>query len=171
MRTANERLQSEVLDELRWDPAVDVSAIGVTAVDGVVTLYGDVDSWQMKAAAVDAAARVPGVRAIAERLTFRCPGSLLHSDSDVARQVADVLRQAGCVATIKAHVQDGDVRLEGFADWPFQREAAEAALAVARPRLSGIRTITNDVVVSRPATLPSVLDRPGRFRAPARAAV
>lgn len=29
MRNANERLQSEVLDELRWDSHVDVSAIGV----------------------------------------------------------------------------------------------------------------------------------------------
>jgi len=159
MRTANERLQTEILDELRWDPEVDVSAIGVTADDGIVTLYGEVGSWQMKIATIDAAARVPGVRAVAEHLTFRCPGSLLHTDTDLAREIAEVLRQAGCPPTIKVEVHDGDARLDGFADWPFQRQMAEAAVTKARPRLWALKTITNDVVVSKPTTLPSVLAR------------
>ena len=157
MRTANERLQTEVLDELRWDPEVDVSAIGVTAADGVVTLYGEVSSWQMKIATIDAAARVAGVRALAEHVTFRCPGSLLHTDTDLAREIADVLHQAGCPSTIKVEVHDGDARLEGFVDWPFQRRMAEESVAKARPRLSALKAVTNDVVVSKPATLPSVL--------------
>jgi osmotically-inducible protein OsmY len=159
MRTADERLQSEVLDELRWDPSVDASAIGVTAADGVVTLYGEIPSWEMKLDTIAAAARVPGVRALAEHLTFRCPGSLLHTDTDLAREIADVLRQAGCPPTIKVEVHDGDARLDGFADWPFQRQMAEAAVNKARSRLSDLRTFSNDVVVSKPTTLPRVLAR------------
>jgi osmotically-inducible protein OsmY len=170
MCAANERLQSEVLDELRWDPQVDVSAIGVTAIAGVVTLYGEVPSWPTKAAAVDAATRVRGVRAVAEHLTVHCPGSMLHSDTDLARDVADVLRQARCAATIKVQVHDGEVRLEGFVDWPFQRGAAEAAVVSAPPRLFGLKRVANDIVVSRPATLPSILDRTQPFRDIARVA-
>jgi osmotically-inducible protein OsmY len=164
MRTANERLQNEVLDELRWDPEVDVSAIGIAASDGVVTLYGEVPSWTMKVAAADAAARVDGVRAVAERLTLRCPGSLRRTDTELARDIARTLRQAGCPPSIKAHVQNGDLRLEGFVDWPFQRDGAESALADARPRLSGLRNVSNDIIVSQPATLPTVLDRPAGVR-------
>jgi osmotically-inducible protein OsmY len=147
-----------------------VSAIGVAAADGVVTLYGEVPSWPMKVAAVDAATRVAGVRAVAERLMLKYPGSLRHTDTDVAREVVDVLRLAQCATTIKAHVQDGALRLEGFVDWPFQRQSAEAAIASARPRLYGLKSIANDIIVSQPATLPSVLDRPGWFRRAAQTA-
>jgi osmotically-inducible protein OsmY len=170
MQTANERLQNEVLDELRWDPQVDVSAIGVTANDGIVTLYGEVPSWPMRVAAIDAAARVAGVRAVAEQLILKYPGSRHRTDTDLAREVADVLRRAQCPTTIKAHVQDGDVRLEGFADWAFQRQTAEVAVANARAGLCGLKTVANDIIVSQPATLPTVRDRPGRFRSGARIA-
>jgi osmotically-inducible protein OsmY len=164
MRTANERLQNEVLDELRWDPDVDVSAIGIAASDGVITLYGEVPTWTMKVAAADAAARVHGVRAVAERLTVRCPGSLRRTDTELARDIAGALRQAGCPVSIKAHVQNGDLRLEGFVDWAFQRDGAQAAVADARTHLPDLKNISNDIIVSRPATLPTVLDRPDPVR-------
>jgi osmotically-inducible protein OsmY len=157
MRMSNERLQRHVLDELRWDPQVDASAIGVAADDGVVTLFGEVPSSSMKLAAAAAAERVTGVRAVAERLTLKCPGSLRRTDTDLARDIADVLGRAGIPSSIKARIDDGELRLEGFVDWAFQRENAEAAVVTARPRLRGLRTITNDIVVSRPMTLPCVL--------------
>jgi osmotically-inducible protein OsmY len=153
---SNETLQRYVLEELRSDPQVDASAIGVAADDGVVTLFGEVPS-SMKLAATAAAERVAGVRAVAERMTLKCPGSLRRTDTDLAREAADVLLRAGIPASIKARVDDGELRLEGFADWAFQREKAEAAIAMAQPPLRGLRTITNDVVVSRPMTLPCVL--------------
>jgi osmotically-inducible protein OsmY len=118
----------------------------------------------MKVAAADAAARVAGVRAVAERLTVQCPGSLRRTDTGLAHEVADALRQAGCPDSIKAHVHNGDLRLEGFVDWPFQRHAAEAAIARARRRLTGLMSVSNDIIVSRPATLPGVLHRPVSVR-------
>ncbi len=164
MRAANERLQSEVIDELRWDPDVDVAAIGVAVADGVVTLFGDVPSWAMKTGAVDAAGRVAGVRAIADRIVVKYPASLCRTDSDLAREIAGVLRDAKCATTIRARVEDGDLRLEGFVDWPFQRDGAAAALAAARTRLRGLKHVANDIIVSEPATLPSVLDEPWRLK-------
>jgi osmotically-inducible protein OsmY len=36
--TKDEQIQSDVLNELKWDPKVEASDIGVTVQDGAVTL-------------------------------------------------------------------------------------------------------------------------------------
>jgi osmotically-inducible protein OsmY len=110
----------------------------------------------MKISAIDAAGRVAGVRAIADCLTLKVPGCLRRTDTDLASEIADVLRQEACAATVKAHVQDGEVRLEGFVDWPFQRDCAETAIANARARLHGLKRVANDIIISQPSTLPSL---------------
>jgi len=66
------KLQHEVMDELEWEPSVNVEHIGVTVRDGVVTLAGHVESLAEKLAAEKAALRVRGVRALAQPLcSFR----------------------------------------------------------------------------------------------------
>jgi osmotically-inducible protein OsmY len=37
-------LKKVVLEELSWEPSVDAAHIGVTARDGVITLFGHVDN-------------------------------------------------------------------------------------------------------------------------------
>ena len=37
MRTSDDQLQRDVLEELRWDPSIGRAEIGVVARDGVVT--------------------------------------------------------------------------------------------------------------------------------------
>ena len=55
----------EVIQELRWDPQVtDPDAIGVAVKDGAVTLTGAVSTYAQKFAAVRAASRVYGVKAV-----------------------------------------------------------------------------------------------------------
>lgn len=63
---SQERLQSDVVAELAFDPMVDSSAIAVTATgEGVVTLRGTVPEFRQKRAAEKAAKRVAGVKAVA----------------------------------------------------------------------------------------------------------
>mgnify|MGYP001405721693 CR=1 FL=1 len=64
----DEEIQQDVLDELDWDPEVEVTDIGVTVHDGVVTLTGTVDSFLKKWAAERAALRVEGVRAVVNHI-------------------------------------------------------------------------------------------------------
>jgi len=59
------QLQSDVLDELNWDPAVNAAQIRVEVKDGLVTLAGRVESFAEKSAAEWAAKRVSGVKALA----------------------------------------------------------------------------------------------------------
>jgi osmotically-inducible protein OsmY len=61
-------LADAVRTELQWDPKVDPAHIGVSAVDGAVTLTGYVASFPQEHAAVHAAERVHGVRAVADEL-------------------------------------------------------------------------------------------------------
>ena len=64
-------LQQDVMNELKWEPTVKAAEIWVTVKDGVVTLSGYVDSYVKKWAAERAAARVFGVRAVAEAIEVR----------------------------------------------------------------------------------------------------
>ena len=43
-------IQNNVISELKWEPSVDASKIGVSVRDGVVTLSGYVDTFIEKTA-------------------------------------------------------------------------------------------------------------------------
>ena len=68
-------LQRDVLEELKWEPSVDAAHIGVSVKEGVVTLSGHVSSYAEKYAAERAAKRVYGVKAVANELEVKLPGS------------------------------------------------------------------------------------------------
>jgi len=62
---SDSQIREEVIQELRWDPQVtDPDAIGVAVKDGAVTLAGAVSAYAQKFAAVRAASRVYGVKAV-----------------------------------------------------------------------------------------------------------
>lgn len=67
------QLQTDVLDELQWDPDVDATQIGVTVKDGIVTLAGKVSVYAEKFEAEQAAKRVYGVRAVANDIEVQVP--------------------------------------------------------------------------------------------------
>ena len=67
------QLRQHILDELEFEPSVNAAHIGVAVDRGVVTLTGHVSSYTEKLAAVKAARRVKGVRAIAEEIEVRFP--------------------------------------------------------------------------------------------------
>ena len=92
MTKTDAQLQRDVIEELRWDPSVGTAEVGVAATNGVVTLSGQVNSYAKKFAAVRAAERVAGVRAIAEDVNVVLPMSLKRTDTDVAHSVASTLK-------------------------------------------------------------------------------
>jgi osmotically-inducible protein OsmY len=138
-------LQQDVMNELQWEPTLKAAEIGVAVKDGVVTLSGYVDSYVKKWAAERAAARVFGVRAVAEEIQVRYPGSLQRSDEDIARAVANVLEWNVLVPhdRVKVQVQDGVVTLNGEVDWGYQKFAAEEAVRY----LMGIIWLSNQITV------------------------
>jgi len=58
-------------EELKWEPQVTASQIGIQVKDGVITLSGEVSSYAEKWNAERAAQRVSGVNALAADLKVK----------------------------------------------------------------------------------------------------
>ena len=150
MKTDSE-LQQDVMDELQWEQSIKAAEIGVSVRDGVVTLSGYVDSYIKRWAAQRVAARVFGVKSVAEELDVRLPGSLKRSDKDLAQVASNALEWNVAVPhdRIKVQVQDGVVSLIGEVDWWYQKDAAEDAVR----KLVGVVRVSNRITI-KPAVKP-----------------
>jgi osmotically-inducible protein OsmY len=149
-----ETMQLDVLDELAWDPAVDSSAIGVTAIEGIVTLTGEVSSYAEKLAAGKAALRVTGVKALVDNLMVRIKPPQLHDDELLAEAASTALRWSIVVPSnaVSVTVEHGWIKLTGAVPWFFQSRAAEEAVR----SLSGVKGVVNQIMV-KPLVTPSDL--------------
>jgi len=150
MKTDRE-LQQDVLEELRWEPAVKATDIGATVKDGVVTLEGTVDSYAEKWAAERAVKRVFGLKALAVEIEVKLPGSSERSDADIARAAENALEWDVSVPEgIKVTAEKGFLTLEGEVNWEFQRSAAERAVNY----LTGVKGVSNEITV-KPKVAPT----------------
>jgi osmotically-inducible protein OsmY len=143
---SDKQLQQDVLDDLKWDPSVDCSKIGVAAGGGVVTLTGSVPSYFQKQNTERIVKRVAGVRAVANDIEVRLPSSTERNDADIATAALNALKWDTSVPeeNVKLSVSKGWVTLEGKVDWNYQRESAEKAVE----KLTGVKGVTNRVSVA-----------------------
>ena len=144
------QIQQDVLAELRWDARVQPTEVGVAVKDGVVVLTGWLDSYSKKWAAEQAARRVRGVKAVANDIEVRIPGSSERTDADIAAAAARALEWDVMVPAdkIKVTVSKGWVTLEGEVEWQYQRDAAERDVR----RLVGVKGVTNLIKLAPRAT-------------------
>jgi len=148
------QIQQDVLAELRWDARVQPNEVGVAVKDGVVTLTGWLDSFTKKWAAEQAALRVRGVKAVANDIEVRLPGSSERTDADIAAAAARALEWDVMVPAnkIKVTASKGWLTLEGEVEWQYQREAAERDVR----RLVGVKGVSNLIKIV-PRTTPTDL--------------
>lgn len=151
MRSDSE-IKRDVEEELKWNPMVDATDIGVAVKEGVVTLAGFVKSFVEKIEAEEAAKRVAGVVGIANDLEVRLPVVDERPDPEIAREAVSALKSRLPLTAehIKVIVKNAWITLEGEAEWRYQREMAERAMR----RLRGVRGLTNLIKV-RPTTPPA----------------
>ncbi len=134
-------LKNAVLAELSWIPSVSSTHIGVGVADGAVTLSGEVDSFPEKLLAGKAAARVRGVRAVAQEITVRS-GWGAANDTDIAREAGEAVHRAVDVPeTVHVAVRNHVVTLSGTATWNHEREAAGRAVRY----LKGVTGVLNTI--------------------------
>jgi osmotically-inducible protein OsmY len=139
------QLQSDVEQELRWEPSVHAEQIGVSVKSGVVELDGNVDSYYEKWAAERAAMRVSNVKAVASEIKVELPSSATRSDEDIARTAMNHLEWNYSVPnTVKVQVTDGLVTLQGTTEWRYQKDEAERSVRA----LKGVKGVFNDIVVT-----------------------
>jgi osmotically-inducible protein OsmY len=142
-------LADAVTAELEWDTRVNPVAIRVSAKDGAVRLSGHVHSYPEKWAAVRAAERVYGVRAVADDIDVTLPSGVARDDREIAAEIARQRSSTTWIPeSIEVEVTKGHVTLHGDVQWPSQREDVVRAIR----HLKGVRGVSNHITVSaRPA--------------------
>lgn len=148
------QVQQDVHTELKWEPAVDATRIGVEVTDGIVTLAGHVDSYAEKWAAERAAQRVAGVSGLAVEIEVRLPGTSRREDADIARSAENVLAWSSFLPSdcVKVMVEDGWVTLTGQVAWDFERRGAASSIR----QLLGV-TGVSDQITLKPKEVTSVV--------------
>ena len=139
------QIQTDALQELKWDPSITHEHIGVAVSDGIVTLSGTVPSYIEKSSAEKAVQRVGGVKAVVEKIEVKVPGSYHRDDQDIAKAIIDQFRWHTQVPDdlVKTRVENGWVELTGDVEWDYQRSAAENAIR----GLTGVKGITNKITI------------------------
>ena len=142
---SDSQIKKEVLEELKWEPSVNATHIGVEVTDGVVTLAGHVATYAEKWHAEDAVQRVTGVRALAVEIDVVITGVSERTDSDIAASIAQTLGWMTNLPTQAIHVmvEKGWVTLTGEVDWDFQRRAATRGIRY----LMGVTGVSDQVTL------------------------
>ena len=145
-------IKRDVEAELRSDPRIDATDIGVAAKDGVVTLSGFVKRYTDKFEAEAAAKRVAGVVGVANDIEVRIPTIDQRPDPEIARDAVAAIKSRLPYSGehIKVLVSKGWITLEGEVEWRYQREEAERAVR----RLKGVSGVINSIKVE-PRVTPS----------------
>lgn len=139
------QIQRDVMDELKWEPYLNASQIGVAVSNGIVTLSGQVDSYSKKLSAEKAAKRVSGVKAIAEDIQIGVSPAFRKTDTEIAEAILGALKWHSALQEekIKIKVEDGIVKLDGEVEWEYQRNNAKVAIE----NLTGVRSVINLITV------------------------
>jgi osmotically-inducible protein OsmY len=145
--TTDRTIEEAVMLELDWDPEVNAGHVAVSAKDGAVVLTGYTPSYAERRAAVRAAERVYGVRAVADELAVKLADASVCSDAEVAETISRQL-QANTVVpdTVKVEVRDGHVTLRGSVEFSHQRDAAERPIDLVR----GVYGVRNLIAIKPP---------------------
>ena len=136
--------QELVLEALEREPGIDAAQIGVSVLDGVVTLRGRVATIRQKWLAERTARHCASVRAIANDLEV---AHVDTSDAVIAQAVADAIEWDSAIPAgrVKATIRNGWVTLNGTTTWQFQRAAAERAVR----QVAGVKGVANSIVVEQ----------------------
>lgn len=142
---ANRELRDRVESQLRWEPEVTSTDIGVAAEDGVVTLTGIVGNYTEKLAAERAAEKTFGVKGVANDLEVSPLFKI--TDTDIATTAVKALEMRVNVPKdrVKVIVKNGFIYLDGSVDWNFQKDAAAGAVA----HLAGAKGVINNITIKQ----------------------
>jgi osmotically-inducible protein OsmY len=143
----DQKIQQDVLDQLKWNPLLKASEIGVAVKNGIVTLSGQVNTYQKKVEAEKEAKKVAGVKAIAEEIQVGISPLFKKTDPDIAEAIINALKWNTSIPeeTLKVKVEEGIVTLEGDVEWAFQRKSAEEAVV----NLAGVRSVINNIKIKQ----------------------
>ena len=134
-----------MLSELKYEPSVNVTDIGVLVKNGTVTLNGYATSAVEKWEAVRVTKRVVGVKAIADDIEIKLSESFINTDSDIAATAIHHIDWFTTIprGSVKVTVRNGWITLDGEVDWQYLKIAAGHFLH----HLSGVKGVSNEISI------------------------
>jgi osmotically-inducible protein OsmY len=154
MNKSDSQLQKDIIEELKWEPSVNETNIGVEVKDGIVTIAGHVDSYAEKLHAEKAALRVSGVRAVAVEIDVKLQSHAKRTDGDIALAVKNMLDWNVFLPkdSIKVMVENGWVTLTGIVNSDYQRMTASLSIRY----LTGVTGVSNEVAIKPKVSVSTV---------------
>jgi osmotically-inducible protein OsmY len=156
MHKPNNLLESDVREELDWDPRFDDSRVIVKANDGTVTLTGAVDTYYDSMLATNDAWGIGGVKSVDDQLMVGLVGGDI-ADADLAADCLEALDRDRLVpkGTVNVVAVDGWVTLTGEVRRHYQRQAANLDVS----RVNGVLGVTNNITLTKDAMPGDVVAR------------
>ncbi|QRM90818.1 BON domain-containing protein [Lacinutrix sp. WUR7] len=143
-------IKNDVLTELKWQPNIEETEIGVTVNNGIVTLTGMVSNLPKKTAIENAVKRISGVKAVAEEIKVKYTDSDKKSDIEIAKAAISALEWNASVPSedIIVTVEDGIIYLTGELEWEYQKSFAKRTIE----HLYGVKEVINNIDVKPKVT-------------------
>jgi osmotically-inducible protein OsmY len=144
MKSIDEEVKKDVVDQLFWDSRVDTANVTVVVEKGAVTLSGTVENYAALQAAITDAWTTPGVTSVENKLEVDYQLSV-PQDQEIRKRIEQLLDWNPVIdpADINVSVNSGWVTLEGSVDTLWQKNRAEyIALDI-----MGVKGITNKLSV------------------------
>lgn len=138
-------LKDDILSELKYEPNVRSSDIGVLVNHGTVTLNGFATSYSEKWDAVRATKRVAGVNALADDIEVKLLDGYSRTDSDIAAAAANQIRWSSTVPadSVQTTVNNGWITLDGEVEWWYQKNDAEKSVE----EVMGVKGVSNQISI------------------------
>src|SRR5262249_33111313 len=138
-------ITTEIKAKLTGDALSNLTKIGVSTRNGVVTLTGDVDSLERKARAVQIAGSVNGVRGIVDNIQVRgayvppAPSPIPETPYDIVGVVSQVDPATGTIILQDGRVlrMTGDTRVWQLTTMHSLRPGAQVLVRAAEPLTLG----------------------------------
>ena len=97
MGRSDSQIKTDVLAELKYEPSVKVTDIGVLVKNGVVTLNGHACSYSEKFGAVRVVKRIAGVKGIADDIQVKLFDSDVRNDGDIASAALKLIERSALI--------------------------------------------------------------------------
>lgn len=146
MTIGDRSLKVHIERELEGQPDFKAAAIGVSVMDAVVTLSGEVESYHEKQSAASVVRQIRGLRGFANEIVVKPSIDGGRADQAIALAAAQILAWDARVSTqsVRLDVSDGWITLHGEVSWYQQRWAAEDLVS----HLLGVRGVSNQIIVN-----------------------
>lgn len=135
-------LEKDVQDAFKWDPLLKHVALTVNVHEGLVTLTGEVQSYQEKLHAESIAKSINGVKSILDHITVKAVLENETTDHEIEKNVLKCLRLKWIpIDRIKVKAEEGHVTLNGEVTYNFQKEDAKKCVG----SVKGVTVFTNNL--------------------------